>query len=125
MQSCNDYIVDSQNESGFGSGGVNIYDIFADVCGAEQEVTEVRQFARVLGRTDAAHAQVEASSGDVAARPAWQPPFGCPRQVLPQLGCCTASCLALHVSLLNVPVVLEGGVTASCLGLCRDWSLQQ
>ena len=31
MQSCNDYILDSQKESGFGAGGVNIYDIFADV----------------------------------------------------------------------------------------------
>ena len=66
VQSCNDYILDSQKESGFGAGGVNIYDIFADVCGAEQEVAEVRQFARVLGRTDAAHAQVEASNGDLA-----------------------------------------------------------
>ena len=64
MQSCNDYILDSQKESGFGAGGVNIYDIFADVCGAEQEVAEVRQFARVLGRTDAAHAQVETSIGN-------------------------------------------------------------
>ena len=64
VQSCNDYILDSQNESGFGAGGVNIYDIFADVCGAEQEVAEVRQFARVLGRTDAAHAQVETSIGN-------------------------------------------------------------
>ena len=64
VQSCNDYILDSQKESGFGAGGVNIYDIFADVCGAEQEVAEVRQFARVLGRTDAAHAQVETSAGN-------------------------------------------------------------
>lgn len=31
VQSCKDYILDSQKESGFGAGGVNIYDIFTDV----------------------------------------------------------------------------------------------
>ena len=49
QKSCNDYLTASQLESGFGSGGVNIYDIFADVCGADREVAVVRQFARVLG----------------------------------------------------------------------------
>ena len=63
MQSCNDYLNDSQEESGFGNGGVNIYDIFADVCGPEREVDGVRQFARVLGRTE--QAAVE-SGNDVA-----------------------------------------------------------
>ena len=63
MQSCNDYLNDSQEESGFGSGGINIYDIFADVCGPEREVDGVRQFARVLGR--AGQAAVE-SGNEVA-----------------------------------------------------------
>lgn len=53
QKTCNDYLTASQLESGFGSGGVNIYDIFADVCGADREVAVVRQFARVLGTTPA------------------------------------------------------------------------
>ncbi len=53
QMTCNDYLTDSQSESGFGSGGVNIYDIFADVCGPDREVSVVRQFARVLGMANA------------------------------------------------------------------------
>ncbi|CAL5224857.1 g7615 [Coccomyxa viridis] len=52
-KSCNDYLTASQLESGFGNGGVNIYDIFADVCGPDREVAVVRQFARVLGTPSA------------------------------------------------------------------------
>lgn len=48
-QTCDEYVADSQNESGFASGGINIYDIYADVCGPERAVLEARQFARVLG----------------------------------------------------------------------------
>ena len=51
QMTCNDYVTASQLEAGFGNGGVNIYDIFADVCGPDREVAVVRQFARVLGTT--------------------------------------------------------------------------
>lgn len=53
QKTCNDYLTASQLESGFGNGGVNIYDIFADVCGPDREVAVVRQFARVLGTPSA------------------------------------------------------------------------
>lgn len=67
-QTCNDYLTASQKESGFGSGGVNIYDIFADVCGPDREVASVRQFARVLGKTaaGASAAGANAESAQVA-----------------------------------------------------------
>lgn len=48
-QTCDEYINDSQTESGFASGGINIYDIYADVCSPERATLEARQFARVLG----------------------------------------------------------------------------
>lgn len=53
MQTCDDYVADSQNESGFADGGINIYDIYADVCAPERAAAEALQFARVLGATRA------------------------------------------------------------------------
>ena len=101
-QSCNEYILDSQKESGFGAGGVNIYDIFADVCGAEQEVAEVRQFARVLGRTDAAHAQVEANTGNGGVA---ETASLAAAVLMPTPGETCAA--AVPASLLNLPAGLE------------------
>ncbi len=43
----------SQAESGFADGGINIYDIYADVCSPERASAEAKQFARVLGATRA------------------------------------------------------------------------
>lgn len=40
---------DSQTESGFADGGINIYDIYADVCGPHRQAAEALQFAKVLG----------------------------------------------------------------------------
>ncbi|EIE23392.1 peptidase S10, serine carboxypeptidase [Coccomyxa subellipsoidea C-169] len=40
-------------ESGFADGGINIYDIYADVCSPERASAEARQFAHVLGATRA------------------------------------------------------------------------
>ena len=47
MQSCDDYVQDSQDESGFADGDINIYDIYADVCFAGRATDEARQFLKV------------------------------------------------------------------------------
>ena len=46
-QTCDNYVEDSQNESGFANGDINIYDIYADVCFAGRATDEARQFLKV------------------------------------------------------------------------------
>lgn len=57
---------DSQTESGFANGGINIYDIYADVCSPERASLEARQFAKVLGATRAL-TEGESSQGGTAS----------------------------------------------------------
>jgi hypothetical protein len=64
-QSCDEYVDESQTESGFASGGINIYDIYADVCGPERRSAEALQFVRVLGAASKQVASAEAVRGTV------------------------------------------------------------
>ncbi len=68
-QTCDEYVDDSQTESGFASGGINIYDIYADVCSPERATLEARQFARVLGAKKAAVTEGAPSSQHGTAVP--------------------------------------------------------
>ncbi|KAK9905794.1 hypothetical protein WJX75_006411 [Coccomyxa subellipsoidea] len=65
-KSCDEYVNDSQTESGFTNGGINIYDIYADVCSPERASLEARQFAKVLGATRAL-TEGESSQGGTAS----------------------------------------------------------
>ncbi|CAL8472304.1 g11846 [Coccomyxa elongata] len=68
-KTCDEYVDDSQTESGFASGGINIYDIYADVCSPERATLEARQFARVLGAKKAAVTEGAPSSQHGTAVP--------------------------------------------------------
>lgn len=65
VQTCDEYVNDSQTESGFADGGINIYDIYADVCGPERQSDEALQFARVLGLASKSKALTEGTRGTV------------------------------------------------------------
>jgi hypothetical protein len=66
-QGCDAYVADSQDESGFGTGAINIYDIYADVCEAGRASADARQLLRALGGSSASAAA--ATEGGSASAP--------------------------------------------------------
>ena len=124
QKTCNDYLTASQLESGFGNGGVNIYDIFADVCGADREVAVVRQFARVLGT-----AKASAGSKDIASTASLAAAVSLPTpgrssslNLLPSPICVRPGNDVMSVAIGSKDVVATAG-RASVANLCmfREW----